>query len=203
MPTSSSARIALFTAIGDGDVEALVLQTDLNGLANHWVVIDHENTRQVTCPRIARAGMNRVMQRLGRARGSVCTWACLAAIPVARVRVKKRTAPECAALIDHKTQLRTGVPQTIIAEIGSRRRIVGSVGLHAVGDVIAADRSRGRRNGCHRNTGHRSSPARNNPARRNSRSWTRSRRRPRTGNRAGDKAAAGDSRRRRDNRRRR
>src|SRR5437899_3069924 len=41
---------ALFTAVGDGDVEAPVLQTDLNGLANHWVVIDHENTRHDVNP---------------------------------------------------------------------------------------------------------------------------------------------------------
>src|SRR5216683_319411 len=43
-------------------------------------------------------------------------------------------------------RLRTGVSQTIIAEIGPRRRIVGLVGLHAVSDIVTADGSRGHRN---------------------------------------------------------
>src|SRR5438552_15751131 len=46
----------------------------------------------------------------------------------------------------YRLRLRAGVPQAVIAEIGSRRRIVGLVGLHAVGDGIVADRSRGHRN---------------------------------------------------------
>src|SRR6266550_5697357 len=38
--------------------------------------------------------------------------------------------------------LRAGVPQAVVAEIGSRRRIVGLVGLHAVGVGILANRCR-------------------------------------------------------------
>jgi hypothetical protein len=34
-----------FTAVSDGHSEALALETDLNGCANHRVVIDHENMR--------------------------------------------------------------------------------------------------------------------------------------------------------------
>src|SRR6202035_4787659 len=34
-----------FTAVSDGDFEALAFKTELNSLANHWVVIDQENTR--------------------------------------------------------------------------------------------------------------------------------------------------------------
>jgi len=34
-----------FAAVGDGDVEALALQTDLDGPANQRVVVDHQNAR--------------------------------------------------------------------------------------------------------------------------------------------------------------
>jgi hypothetical protein len=34
-----------FTAIGNGDLETLTLKTNLDGHANHRVVIDHENAR--------------------------------------------------------------------------------------------------------------------------------------------------------------
>src|SRR3979490_2014565 len=40
-------------------------------------------------------------------------------------------------------RLRAEMPQAVVAEIGSRRRIVGLVGLHAVGDVVTAGRRRG------------------------------------------------------------
>src|SRR3954451_13811584 len=53
---------------------------------------------------------------------------------------EKSGAPECAALQIHvvKSALRTGGPQAVIAEIGSRARIVGPVGLPAVGIVATA-----------------------------------------------------------------
>ena len=34
-----------FTTVGDGDLETLARQTDLDGDAYHRVVIDHENAR--------------------------------------------------------------------------------------------------------------------------------------------------------------
>src|SRR3981081_2327557 len=40
-------------------------------------------------------------------------------------------------------RLRAEMPQAVVAEIGSRRRIVRLVGLHAVGDVVTARRRRG------------------------------------------------------------
>src|SRR3981189_2871180 len=40
-------------------------------------------------------------------------------------------------------RLRAEMPQAVIAEICSRRRIVRLVGLHAVGDVVTAGRRRG------------------------------------------------------------
>jgi len=33
------------TAIRNGDLETLALETNFDGDADHWVVIDHENTR--------------------------------------------------------------------------------------------------------------------------------------------------------------
>jgi hypothetical protein len=53
-----------------------------------------------------------------------------------------------AALRIHELlmSLRAGVPVAVIAEIGSRLRIVGTVGLHAVGDRIVAAGRRGNRN---------------------------------------------------------
>ena len=99
---------ARFTAIGDGDFEALVLETGLNGFANHWVVIDHENTRHGES-------------------------------------LQETAHPACAGIrsCDIKIRLRARVPITVEAEIGSRSRIVGTVGLHAVGDRIAAGRGHG------------------------------------------------------------
>src|SRR5258708_33229118 len=45
-------------------------------------------------------------------------------------------------------RLRAGVPQPIVAQIGSRRGIVGTISLHAVGDrVITPRRRSGRNNG--------------------------------------------------------
>jgi hypothetical protein len=35
---------ARFAAVGDGHLKALALQTDLDGRADQWIVIDHENT---------------------------------------------------------------------------------------------------------------------------------------------------------------
>jgi hypothetical protein len=35
------------TVVSDGYLETLALKTDFNGPANHWVVIDHENTRHL------------------------------------------------------------------------------------------------------------------------------------------------------------
>src|SRR3979490_2751245 len=40
-------------------------------------------------------------------------------------------------------RVRGEMPQAVIAEIGSRHRIVGLVGLHAVGDVVTAGRRGG------------------------------------------------------------
>src|SRR6266576_1363925 len=45
----------------------------------------------------------------------------------------------------YRLRLRAGVPQAVKAEVGSRRRIVGLVGLHAVGNGIVANRGRGHR----------------------------------------------------------
>ena len=45
---------------------------------------------------------------------------------------------------EHWMPLRAGVPLTVVAEIGARRRIVGLVSLHAVSDRIVARRRRDR-----------------------------------------------------------
>ena len=42
--------------------------------------------------------------------------------------------------------LRAGMPVAVIAEIGTRPRVIGAIGLHAVGNrIVAADRARGNR----------------------------------------------------------
>src|ERR1700731_3766304 len=46
-----------------------------------------------------------------------------------------------------KTRLRAGVSIAVIAEISPRRRIVGTIGLHAIRHGIVAGGSRGHRNG--------------------------------------------------------
>src|SRR4030081_3287021 len=74
--------------------------------------------------------------------------------------------------------LRAGVPVAVIAEIGSRLRIVGTVGLHAVGDrIVAAGRGTHRNPACNKGPGRRNAPALNTPPRHNT-PVTRSRRRP-------------------------
>src|SRR5216684_5751979 len=54
----------------------------------------------------------------------------------------RRTGMRRPRLRKSQTRLRAGVPVAVNAQICSRRRIVGLVGLHAVSDVIAADGSR-------------------------------------------------------------
>src|ERR1700736_409720 len=46
-----------------------------------------------------------------------------------------------------KTRLRAGMPQPVEAHISSGGRIVGTIGLHAVSDVVTADGSGSNRNG--------------------------------------------------------
>src|ERR1700730_19104109 len=46
---------------------------------------------------------------------------------------------------DFQTRLRAGVPQPVVTEIGSRRGIIGTIGLHAVGDSVIPCGSRGNR----------------------------------------------------------
>jgi hypothetical protein len=62
---------------------------------------------------------------------------------------EKGGAPKCAALQTHDIVLlrRAGVPLAVIAEIRSRRRIVGFVSLHAVRHGIVAGRGRRGDNG--------------------------------------------------------
>src|ERR1700736_3880389 len=59
-----------------------------------------------------------------------------------------RTAHQKYAVLrseDFQTRLRAGVPQPVVTEIGSRRGIIGTIGLHAVGDgVIPCGRRRNR-----------------------------------------------------------
>src|SRR6202165_170958 len=46
-----------------------------------------------------------------------------------------------------KTRLRAGMPHPVEAHISSGGRIVGTIGLHAVSDVVTADGSGSNRNG--------------------------------------------------------
>src|SRR5882757_2467662 len=55
---------------------------------------------------------------------------------------EKRTAPGAVLLHVCITRLRAGVPVAVVTHIGSRSRIVGTVGLHAVGDVVVASTGR-------------------------------------------------------------
>ncbi len=69
MPVFERANPCL-TAVSDGYLKTLALKTDLNGHANHRVVIDHENTRHLpTSPIGKRAGIAMQpiehLQRLG------------------------------------------------------------------------------------------------------------------------------------------
>src|SRR3984893_2346422 len=59
-----------------------------------------------------------------------------------------RTAHQKPAVLrseDFQTRLRAGVPQPVVTEIGSRRGIIGTIGLHAVGDSVIPCGSRGNR----------------------------------------------------------
>src|SRR6476646_8937505 len=51
---------------------------------------------------------------------------------------QQRTTSCCAASGKRFKRLRAGMPKTVVAEVGARRRVVGPVGLHAPGDRIVA-----------------------------------------------------------------
>src|SRR5260221_8176167 len=59
-----------------------------------------------------------------------------------------RTAHQKYAVLrseDFQTRLRAGVPQPVVTEIGSRRGIIRTIGLHAVGDGVIPCGRRGNR----------------------------------------------------------
>src|SRR3984893_12522930 len=59
-----------------------------------------------------------------------------------------RTAHQKYAVLrseDFQTRLRAGVSQPVVTEIGSRRGIIGTIGLHAVGEGVIPCGRRGNR----------------------------------------------------------
>src|ERR1700730_15314755 len=59
----------------------------------------------------------------------------------------RRTGMRRPRIRKSQTRLRAGMPQPVEAHISSGGRIVGTIGLHAVSDVVTADGSGSNRNG--------------------------------------------------------